>query len=1089
VPSVILEWLQVFPRLSFDVPGGSQFATQTYRNRADIMRKWLLRRRQPTPQHNRRQTYRPLVEALEDRRLLAPVITQVLGEPVSPTPTLSVPDGKTLVVPITTTDSGQTVTYSATASAGSGFTVQVETGNPFIQFNVSSTGTTNISGTLTFELFSDLTPNTAAMIEGLVQRGFYNGKDFYRIIPNFVAQGALNEPGNTGDISGLKFDDEFNSQLIYDGNGQLGMANAGKDDNGTQLFVTSISPTDPNFAADEAQLRAIDFNNAIFGQLVGGSGVVNGSTVSGFGLLQAINNLGTNSGTPTQTVTINSASVVQDTTDAVLLVTAPSNDATGTITVTATDGASGTDTKTFNISSTADTITDPPILGPVSNQYVAANTPADLALTAPGSNLEFIAGAVAPIASASESGSTVTITTSTVDPLTVGQTVQISGVSVTGYNGTFQVLTSSSTSSSTTFTYTDSSASDLSTVSNSGIVFTQDGNADVTIAPSTPDSNGLSTDGKFTVTPLNGFTGTVPIEVGVKQSGAGARGSTTGAGLEDPAIFDTQTIQVGFDVTQITSATATPVTATAGVSTGTINVATFQGAAGDSFTATINWGDGNIVSGTVSGSGGSFTVSGSNTYAHAGSYPVGVAITDTTTGVTATTSTTATVTTPFSNVTGVSVSGTEGTSTGSLEVASFDFADTSVSNTDFTASINWGDGNTTTGTVNGSNGSFTVDGSNTYAEAGVYDVQVTITYNGASNSSSSPQTVTGDMGLATTTATLADAALTAQGTTFAATPGAAFNGVVATFTDANPTPNSNDFTASINWGDSTTSTGTVVSSGSGFQVLGSHTYAVAGDFTVTTTITDNGPAGSAVHSSTATPTSTAVVSAPPKPVTTPLSPVQLFVNRAFLDLVGSRPDSGTLSAYVGQLNGGASRLSVVQQIQGLPGYRIQQIVDLYVGLLHATPTATEVQQALNYLNSRGSSWLGLTVRLLESDAFFILHGGNNASFLAAVAQVFFGSQPMDPTVLAQLSGLLAGGSSRGAVLQALVNALHTHAGLQTEATAAAVENLYRALLHRAATQQELTNQLAALKNGESFNDLAASLVSSDEYFSKATSPM
>jgi cyclophilin family peptidyl-prolyl cis-trans isomerase len=977
------------------------------------MRHWFLARRQPPPRRGRRPAYRPLLETLEDRRLLAPVITQILGQPVSPTPTLSVPDGKTLVVPITTTDSGQTVTYSTTPT--NGFQVTVENGNPFIQFNVTSTGTTTLSGTLTFELFQDLTPNTVATIEGLVQSGFYNNTSFNRIIPNFVVQGPANS------VSGLSFDDEFKPQLIYDGNGQLGMANSGKDTNNAAVFFTYISPTDPTFAADEAQLRGIDFNNTIFGQLVGGSGTVNSSSVSAFDLLKAINSLGTaGSGTPTQTVTITSASVVQDTTDGVLLVTAPGSNATGTITVTASDGAGGTDTRSFNISSTADTTNDPPILGPVGNQDVAAGTSVNLNLTA----TDIGSGGLEDIANA------------------------------TGTNAN-----------------------------------------DVTIVPSGHvDAAGLSTDGKFTVIPKSGFTGTVQIQVGVKRAGATSRGNTQGSSATDPAIFDTQTIQVGFGVTQLTAVTPKPVTATAGTATGTITVGTFQDS-GDTnandFTATINWGDGNIGSGTVStdpSNSSLFDVRGSNTYAHPGFYPVSMTITHTPDSVTATANTSASVSSPsFTSVTGVAVSGTEGTSTGSVEVASFTFSDTSVSssasNSPFTASINWGDGHVTTGTVTGSNGNFTVDGSNTYAEAGTDTVQVTITYTGTGNSNSTPPTNTGDTGQASTTATVADAALTARGATVNATAGVAFHGVVATFTDANPTPNVNDFTATIAWGDGTTSTGTVVASGSTFEVVGSHTYATAGDFTVHANITDNGPAGSGVPSSTATATGTALVAAAPLgPATAPLSPLQLFVNQAYLDLLGVLPDSGTQGVLVGELSSGTSPLTMVQQIQSLPEYLTHQLTDLYLAVLQTAPTTAELNQALSYLD-HGGSWLGLTQRLVSSGAFFALHGGTAAGFLAALGQVFFGG-PLAPTLQGQLAGMLAGGSSQAAVVQQLVNDLTGNARLQTQARAAEVQNLYQALLHRSATQDEVTTQLKALAQGKSLDDIIAALVASDEYFQK-----
>ena len=79
------------------------------------------------------------------------------------------------------------------------------------------------------------------------------------------------------------------------------MANSGKDTNGSQFFVT-VGPQ-----------RLLDFNHTIWGQLVRGQDV-----------LTAINNVATDSnGKPLTSVVITSASIVQDTTDSVLMITAP----------------------------------------------------------------------------------------------------------------------------------------------------------------------------------------------------------------------------------------------------------------------------------------------------------------------------------------------------------------------------------------------------------------------------------------------------------------------------------------------------------------------------------------------------------------------------------------------------------------------------------------------------------------------------------------------------------------------------------------------------------------------------------------------
>lgn len=185
---------------------------------------------------------------------------------------------------------------------------------------------------------------------------------------------------------------------------------------------------------------------------------------------------------------------------------------------------------------------------------------------------------------------------------------------------------------------------------------------------------------------------------------------------------------------------------------------------------------------------------------------------------------------PLITATGVNVNATEGASfTGT--VATFNDPDTSASASEYSATINWGDGSpTSSGTITSTGGgNFTVSGTHTYAEEGTYTVTVTIT--DVDNVSNTATT--------TSTATVADAALTASCTNQVS--GQVYSGVVATFIDANTGAPVTDFTATISWGDTTSSAGTVTSNGGGsFNVNGTHIYTSTGFFTVVTTINDDG---------------------------------------------------------------------------------------------------------------------------------------------------------------------------------------------------------------------------------------------------------
>src|SRR5262249_54642425 len=136
-----------------------------------------------------------------------------------------------------------------------------------------------------------------------------------------------------------------------------------------------------------------------------------------------------------------------------------------------------------------------------------------------------------------------------------------------------------------------------------------------------------------------------------------------------------------------------------------------------------------------------------------------------------------------------------------------------------TATITWGDGTpASAGTViqpGGTGTALLVNGGHKNAEEGLFTVSVNITDKGGSTASPS------------STATLGDAALTPTGTVITKT--AFGDHTVATFTDANPTASTSDFTATINWGDGTPSTsGTITQPGGTGTTLqvqgGSHTY-------------------------------------------------------------------------------------------------------------------------------------------------------------------------------------------------------------------------------------------------------------------------
>ncbi len=148
-----------------------------------------------------------------------------------------------------------------------------------------------------------------------------------------------------------------------------------------------------------------------------------------------------------------------------------------------------------------------------------------------------------------------------------------------------------------------------------------------------------------------------------------------------------------------------------------------------------------------------------------------------------------------------------------------------------TPTIDWGDGTApSAGKVNATTGQLT--GTHTYINEGVYDASFTYT-----NSDGFPETRPFDV-------KVQDAPLAATGVPVSATAGTQLSATVATFTHADPAGTASDYTATIDWGDGSSSTaGTVgAAAGGGFEVKGSHTYAATGQYTTTITINDVGGA-------------------------------------------------------------------------------------------------------------------------------------------------------------------------------------------------------------------------------------------------------
>jgi cyclophilin family peptidyl-prolyl cis-trans isomerase len=293
---------------------------------------------------------------------------------------IQVPGGKSVLVPLTGTDSlGGPISYSFNSTDANVQTSLVSTASKSVVLNVSGTDSSNnpYTGQIVLHLFEDLAPATTARIEQLVTSGYYNGLIFHRVLDGFVAQTGQT---NSGNDTGVLLDDELNTSLTFTSPGLLAMANRGPDTSDAEFFITAIDgagTTNPITLANMPQ--ALDFRYTIFGQLVSGF-----DTFEKIMSVPVTTNTQTNEASqPTSAITITSATLINDTQDAVLRVFAPASfdGSNATITVTAKNANNETSQQSFNVSAVTDTSTDPPFLGPVGDQTTAVGSPATFTLT------------------------------------------------------------------------------------------------------------------------------------------------------------------------------------------------------------------------------------------------------------------------------------------------------------------------------------------------------------------------------------------------------------------------------------------------------------------------------------------------------------------------------------------------------------------------------------------------------------------------------------------------------------------------------------------------------------------------------------
>ena len=115
-------------------------------------------------------------------------------------------------------------------------------------------------GEFVIQLYPDKAPITVNSFVFLAREGYFDGITFHRVLKDFMAQGG-DPTGTGGGGPGYEFVNE-DSDLTFDKAGVVAMANAGRDTNGSQFFIT--------FGPQEY----LNGGYTIFGQVTSGMEVV-----------------------------------------------------------------------------------------------------------------------------------------------------------------------------------------------------------------------------------------------------------------------------------------------------------------------------------------------------------------------------------------------------------------------------------------------------------------------------------------------------------------------------------------------------------------------------------------------------------------------------------------------------------------------------------------------------------------------------------------------------------------------------------------------------------------------------------------------
>jgi hypothetical protein len=265
------------------------------------------------------------------------------------------------------------------------------------------------------------------------------------------------------------------------------------------------------------------------------------------------------------------------------------------------------------------------------------------------------------------------------------------------------------------------------------------------------------------------------------------------------------------------------------------------------------------------------------------------------------------------------------------------------------------------------------------------------------------------------------------------------------------------YSANIDWGDRTQSSGSVLAVAGGYEVLGTHAYDDEGQYAVVVTVGGSAATNQTIAAATITEA---------LPDGAADTPIDRLISEIYHDLLGRAADTAGLFYWNGALNQGTPLADLVTTIENTNEHRSLETEQVFRQYLHREADTGGLDFGVSFL-AAGGTVEQLAARVCGSDEYFSDGGGTNDGFLTRLFADALG-RSIDAPSLAFFGSRLDGGATRWQIAASVLGSDEYRAGV--------ISGIYRDLLQRAADPPALAHWQLALARGASDEQVIVGII-------------